>query len=136
MHWTLQFVELALEIQGRVCSRCNGFKSLSEFYKQGNRYESLCKPCKKDSRKKRDESAEEETTESDSSIDWQETKSVSLAASKKDDREVMPVYDASIFYPAEARRALGISDEDMDSVVAFFRWHIEQREKRLKKKEK
>lgn len=126
-----------MEIQGKVCSRCNEFKSLSEFYKQGNRHESLCKPCKKSSRKKRDESVEDEaTTESDSSIELQKSKSISRTATKQNDREVMPVYDESIFYPAEARRALGISDEDMDSVVAFFRWHIEQREKRLKKKEK
>lgn len=47
------------------------------------------------------------------------------------DREEMPVYDESIFYPAIERRKLGISDEDMESIVEFFRWHIQQRNRRL-----
>lgn len=31
------------------------------------------------------------------------------------------------FYPAVARRKLGITDEDRECIVEFFRWHIEQR---------
>lgn len=47
------------------------------------------------------------------------------------DREVMPVFDESIFYPAIERRKLGISDEDMECIVEFFRWHIKQRNRRM-----
>lgn len=47
------------------------------------------------------------------------------------DREEMPVYDESIFYPAVERRKLGTSDEDMKCVVEFFRWHIQHRNRRM-----
>ena len=47
------------------------------------------------------------------------------------EREEMPVYDESIFYPAIERRKLGISDEDMECIVEFFRWHIKQRSRRM-----
>lgn len=47
------------------------------------------------------------------------------------EREEMPVYDESIFYPAIERRKLGISDENMESIVEFFRWHIKQRNRRM-----
>lgn len=47
------------------------------------------------------------------------------------DREEMPVYDESIFYPATERRKLGINDEDMECIVEFFRWHINQRNRRM-----
>lgn len=47
------------------------------------------------------------------------------------EREVMPVYDESIFYPAVGRRKLGISDEDMECIFEFFRWHIRQRNRRM-----
>lgn len=47
------------------------------------------------------------------------------------EREEMPVYDESIFYPAIERRKLGISDEDMECIVEFFRWHINQRNRRI-----
>lgn len=43
----------------------------------------------------------------------------------------MPTFDESIFYPAVARRKLGITDEEMECIVEFFRWHIEQRNRRL-----
>lgn len=36
----------------------------------------------------------------------------------------MPVYDESIFYPAVERRKLGMTDEDVEDIVEFFRWHI------------
>ena len=48
----------------------------------------------------------------------------------------MPTFDESIFYPEEARRSLGINDDDMDSLIAYFRWQLEQREKRKKQEEK
>ncbi|MFN8791136.1 MAG: hypothetical protein ACK5Y2_06740 [Bdellovibrionales bacterium] len=47
------------------------------------------------------------------------------------EREEMPIYDESIFYPSIERRKLGITDEDMESIVQFFRWHLEQRNRRL-----
>jgi hypothetical protein len=47
------------------------------------------------------------------------------------DREEMPVYDESIFYPAIARRKLGITDDEMECIVEFFRWHIKQRNRRM-----
>jgi hypothetical protein len=47
------------------------------------------------------------------------------------DQDVMPAHDESIFYPAIKRRKLGITDEDMESIVDFFRWHINQRNRRL-----
>jgi hypothetical protein len=40
------------------------------------------------------------------------------------DREGMPAYDESIFYPAIERRKLGITDEDMECIVEFYQWHI------------
>ena len=43
----------------------------------------------------------------------------------------MPVFDESIFYPEIGRRKLGISDEDMECIVEFFRWHIDQRNRRM-----
>lgn len=43
----------------------------------------------------------------------------------------MPVYDDSIFHPEIARRKLGITDEDMECIVEFFRWHIKQRNRRM-----
>ena len=47
------------------------------------------------------------------------------------EREVMPVYDESIFYPEIARRKLGLTDEDMECIVEFYRWHIKQRNRCL-----
>ncbi len=46
------------------------------------------------------------------------------------DRDEMPVYDESIFYPVIERRKLGMTDEDMECIVEFFRWHIQQRNRR------
>jgi hypothetical protein len=45
-------VELFVEEHGKSCSVCKKFKSLGEFYKQGDRYESRCKLCKNQTRKK------------------------------------------------------------------------------------
>lgn len=47
------------------------------------------------------------------------------------DRIEMPVFDESIFCPTVARPNLGITDEDMECIVEFFRWHIKQRNRRM-----
>lgn len=36
------------------------------------------------------------------------------------DREDMPIFDESIFYPEIERRKLGITDEGMESITKFF----------------
>lgn len=51
-----------------------------------------------------------------------------------EEREEMPVYDESIFYPAIERRKLGLTDEDMEYIVEFFRWHVQQRNRRMARK--
>jgi hypothetical protein len=48
----------------------------------------------------------------------------------EDDRETMPVFDESIFYPEEACAKLGFTPEDIKSIIEFFRWHMRQRELR------
>jgi hypothetical protein len=47
------------------------------------------------------------------------------------DREVMPVFDESIFYPERELYKLGMNDEDIECLVQFFKWHLEQRNRRL-----
>ncbi len=47
------------------------------------------------------------------------------------EREEMRVYDESIFYPERELYKLGLNDEDIECLVQFFRWHIEQRNRRL-----
>ncbi len=42
-----------MEQTRKECTRCKEFKSVNLFYKQGGRYESLCKDCKKHARKGR-----------------------------------------------------------------------------------
>ena len=42
-----------MEVNSKACSRCAEFKSLTEFYRQGERYESLCKCCKQKQRSDR-----------------------------------------------------------------------------------
>lgn len=39
----------------KVCTRCQKRKDINLFYKQGNRYESLCKDCKRGARAEREE---------------------------------------------------------------------------------
>lgn len=43
----------------------------------------------------------------------------------------MPVFDESIFYPKIENRKLGFIDEDMESIAAYFRWELNQRNRRL-----
>jgi DNA invertase Pin-like site-specific DNA recombinase len=131
-------VELSLESKGKVCTRCNGFKSASDFYRQGNRHESLCKECKKISREKRDKVVGTVAIKNSEGKHCEVAVTAKLRQGKMvtsdHDRETVRQFDESIFYPEEKRRALGISDDDMGSIVAFFRWQMEQREKRLKNK--
>lgn len=54
-----------MEANGKVCSRCKKFKSASEFYKQGDRLESLCKPCKREARGNRNSHENECSQSSD-----------------------------------------------------------------------
>lgn len=42
-----------MEFDGKKCSRCQKFKSAQEFYRQGDRLESLCKSCKRQTRSAR-----------------------------------------------------------------------------------
>lgn len=47
------------------------------------------------------------------------------------DREVIPVFEESIFYPERELYKLGMNDEDIECLVQFFKWHLEQRNRRL-----
>lgn len=47
------------------------------------------------------------------------------------DRIEMPVFDESIFYPERELYKLGLNDEDIECLVQFFKWHIQQRNRRL-----
>ena len=51
----------------------------------------------------------------------------------EDDREKMPEYDESIFYPERAALALGFTMEDLEQIVEYFRWHLRQKELQDKK---
>jgi hypothetical protein len=136
MPWTLQIVELSLEVQGKACSRCQTVKPLADFYKQGTRHESFCKTCKRNSRESRNVSVEQLPLAAASPTKANQKTVEAKYNSRKSEREVMPTFDESIFYPEEARRSLGINDDDMDSLIAYFRWQLEQREKRKKQEEK
>lgn len=43
----------------------------------------------------------------------------------------MPVFDKSIFYPERELYKLGMNDEDIEWLVQFFKWHLEQRNRRI-----
>jgi hypothetical protein len=47
------------------------------------------------------------------------------------DRIEMPVFDESIFYPERELYKLGLNDEDIECLVQFFKWHLEQRNRRM-----
>lgn len=50
MPWTSQLAELDVKDVRKSCSHCQKLKLFSEFYRQGERYESLCKCCKQKKR--------------------------------------------------------------------------------------
>ncbi len=60
-------MELAVDTNGKHCSRCKKFKSADQFYKQGDRLESLCKQCKLESRHNRNAPKQEPATDQPSS---------------------------------------------------------------------
>ena len=45
-----------------------------------------------------------------------------------DDREKMPEFDESIFYPEVAAMALGLSLEDLSDITEYVRWLYRQKE--------
>lgn len=47
------------------------------------------------------------------------------------DRIEMPVFDESIFYPERRLYELGFTDEDIEVLVEYFRWHLNQRNRRI-----
>lgn len=49
------------------------------------------------------------------------------------ERETLPIDDESIFFPEVERRKLGITDDEMESIVEYFRWHLDQDNKRKAK---
>lgn len=121
-----------MQLAGKNCSRCGEFKSLSDFYRQGQRHESLCKECKRKARAVR--SGETGADGRPSDAEARRTSVVHAPPSQpveRDafERETMPVFDESIFDPEAEVRKLGFSSEDIDAIVAYFRWFIEQGEK-------
>ncbi|MEZ4744008.1 MAG: hypothetical protein R3B45_16430 [Bdellovibrionota bacterium] len=44
---------MSLSMKGRICSKCNKQKELTEFYTKGDRIDSRCKECAKKLRVKR-----------------------------------------------------------------------------------
>ncbi len=46
----------------------------------------------------------------------------------------MPDFDESIFYPEIENRKLGFTDEDMECIADYFRWQLNQRNRRLDKR--
>jgi hypothetical protein len=47
------------------------------------------------------------------------------------DRIEIPVFDESIFYPERELYKLGFTDEDIEVLVEYFRWHLNQRNRRM-----
>lgn len=43
----------------------------------------------------------------------------------------MPVFDESIFHHDRELYKLGLNDEAIECLVQFFKWHLEQRNRRL-----
>lgn len=48
------------------------------------------------------------------------------------DRETMPVFDESIFESEKAVYAMGFTDSDIEEIVEYFRWLLNQRNRHLK----
>lgn len=122
-----------METQRKACSRCGEFKSIQDFYKQGSRHESRCKGCKRESRSKRKIDAGGLVDKAHSRDCSKEPKPVLQRKLIRYEQEIMPTFDESIFNPDEATRALGLDDEDIECLVSYFRWQLEQREIRIKK---
>ncbi len=105
-----------MELSKKPCSCCKEFKSLTEFFKQGDRYESKCKTCKKAARGQKKNPAPPIPSEA-------AVKDKNNVSTRMDfEREVMPVFDESIFEPRENLRKLGLSDDDIGDIATFMRW--------------
>ena len=131
-----------MESTTKVCSRCKKDKSLSEFYKQKDRYESLCKECKKEARFNRERESETKSSQSDNKSQKLDTLS-KLPSAKRSfenkqfydfETESMPELDESIFYPERKMIELGLTKDDVADLLSFLRWQLEQKDKRLKNK--
>lgn len=109
----------------RACSRCKEFKSPREFYRQGDRYESLCKTCKRESRKRNIHAQ----SRNPATPEQPARKMRSVVGVDLSEKEVMPVFDESIFDPEAEVRKLGFSTDDIAEIVAYFQWHWEQEKK-------
>ena len=121
----------------KVCSRCQKFKSADEFYKQGVRLESLCKTCKREARDQKKIQAG--SPEKSGAVDSENPASKTASSHRHSypyEREEIPEYDESIFYPEVAAMALGLTMEDLADITTFVRWHMEQKEKQERKEEK
>ncbi len=110
---------------------------MSEFYKQKDRYESQCKTCKKSSRSHRIKKTLEHTLvvplEAKPSPPKISIKPEFIGYPPDLGLEPIPEYDESIFYPEKKLAAKGFSRDDIEELLGFLRWHLDQRNKRLKK---
>ena len=91
---------------GKHCSRCKEFKSAGEFYRQGNRLESVCKQCKQKARNQRQQKKDQPSnSEANSEL------SIGNKAS------TLPQSD----FRNAGYEELGLTREDFIEVVGFFR---------------
>lgn len=126
----------------KVCSRCKKDKYLSEFYRQKDRYESLCKVCKKEARVNREKGFEAKSSQSDNNFQNLGIPTKLPSTEKSSERtllydfeiESMPEIDESIFYPERKIMDLGLSKDDVAELSGFLRWQLEQKDKRFKNK--
>lgn len=135
-------MEIKLESTTKVCSRCKKDKSLSEFYKQKDRYESLCKKCKKEARINREREFDSNGFESDNKFQKLDI-STKLYPTERNSEgsqfhdseiESIPELDESIFYPERKIIELGLNKDDVADLLGFLQWQLEQKNKRLKNK--
>lgn len=121
-----------METNAKTCSRCHELKPIGEFYRQGNRYESFCKVCKRKSRDGRQDRVadQQEVVPANPDPTPMQAPAPSIESFECD---TMPVFDESIFTPEAAPMQLGLSLDDLADITAFVRWLMEQKEKQKKK---
>ncbi len=93
-------MELCVEEEQRRCSACEKFKSRQAFYMQGTRHESICKGCKKESRKKRTSCRKPQAIEPQTPL---------AEPSRAETRQVRSFED------------LGLTKDEFENVVEFWR---------------
>jgi len=124
-----------LEQDKKACSQCKKTKLIAEFYKQGNRYESRCKECKKQARNKSENTG---LAISKDNFDYQivhsVTKKTDLTSSpnpqspnQKFLQEFMPVLNEGIFYPEKHRLSLGLGDEDVLEITEYLKFFLNKK---------